>query len=152
MFGLQELVEKIRVTLVADLTVGVDATVRSVHYLQATTNTKVVVGQKPYVVFFPVALPRFDTFTSDGMDMVWQFNFIDHADNGGIPTASACDRLYGDGVPGTSAPTYGLHRRKLTLSTHTLSEFEYLDGGVLFQGDAVATGMFMQFGVKYEKG
>lgn len=151
-FDLQEIVEKIRTQLVTDLTVGVDATARSIHFLQATTNTKVEVGELPFVVFFPVQLPAFDTFTSNGIDAVWQFNIIDHADNGALPTTAAWGRLYGDGVPGTSAPTYGLHRRKLTLTTHTLSEFEYLDGGVLFQGDPVATGMFMQFGVKYEKG
>jgi len=151
-FGLQEIVEKIRITLVVDLTAGVGAVARSIHYMQATANTKVEVGELPFVIFFPVSLARFDTFTSDGMDQVWQFNIIDHADNGILPTDAVMGKLYGNGVPGTSAPTYGLHRRKLSLSTNTMSEMEYLDGGVLFQGDPTAVGMFMQFGVKYEKG
>jgi hypothetical protein len=125
-----------------------------VYVFQAPTGVTPKVGELPVVVISGVSVTQRDSFDKNGVDLAFLVTIIDHKDNDEPPIFAAYTRVYGNGDPPNTAPTFGLHRHTPTMATGTNEpgNIVWEQADTLFDDtDPNAIGWVLRFSVSHQE-
>lgn len=146
----------LRKSIVARLEAADASTFRggNVYTHRAPSNLAPAVGQLPIVVVGGFFAEPNDSFESDGINLTFLVSIIDHADNFDTQIDAAYTRVYGDGDPPNTPPTYGLHRHIPVLvdSVNQPGLITWQSTNSLYEDDDSAIGYVLTFTVAMDRG
>lgn len=125
-----------------------------VYVFQAPADVTPKPSELPVVVISGVSVAQRDSFDKNGVDLDFIVTIVDHKANTTGPVFAAYARVYGNGDPPATAPTYGLHRFTPTMATGTNepSEIVWQQSDTLFDDtDPNAIGWVLRFSVHHQE-
>lgn len=122
------------------------------YMLRAPSDVTPKPGLLPVVVVSGVSASMSDTFSTNELDMTFLVSIIDHEQNRSGPCFSAYTRVYGNGDPPNTAPTYGLHRHIPSVTgTNSPGVIVFEQADTLFEEDPNVIGWVLRFSVRHQE-